>query len=274
MKLAAYSVLAFAFALLDSALSAQEASSTRLVHVFVALCDNASQGIQPVPAKIGNGNDPANNLYWGCDEGLKRYFARSKEWKLLDSTRNASTSILERAAFQHTSKDVVLIADAYRGSEIRRCIEDFLSACAGELKSSSAIGGKAIPIGGAADLVAFMGHNGLMDFSLDRIPKRKSSGPRQAIVLCCKSEQYFAEPLARAGVEPLLTTTQLMYPGSFILKNALDGWLEDETNEQIRDRAAEAYAANQKIGLKSARGVFATAPQRARSLEPARPRAR
>ncbi|EDY21883.1 hypothetical protein CfE428DRAFT_0008 [Chthoniobacter flavus Ellin428] len=37
------------------------------IHVFVALADNATQGIVPVPAKIGNGDDAEHNLYWGRD---------------------------------------------------------------------------------------------------------------------------------------------------------------------------------------------------------------
>ena len=57
---------------------------------------------------------------------------------------------------------------------------------------------------------------------------------------------------------PLLTTTQLMYPGGFVLRAALDGWIAGETPEQIRQRAAAAYARNQKISAKSAAGVFAT----------------
>jgi hypothetical protein len=36
------------------------------IYVIVSLVDNLSQGIVPVPAKIGNGNDPRNNLYWGA----------------------------------------------------------------------------------------------------------------------------------------------------------------------------------------------------------------
>jgi hypothetical protein len=35
----------------------------RLIHVFVALADNVHQGIVPVPAALGNGDDPARNLY-------------------------------------------------------------------------------------------------------------------------------------------------------------------------------------------------------------------
>ena len=47
-----------------NSLAAQE-SPARTVHVFVALADNLHQGIVPVPAKLGNGEDPEHNLYWG-----------------------------------------------------------------------------------------------------------------------------------------------------------------------------------------------------------------
>ena len=58
-------------------------SMNKSIHVFVALCDNKYQGIVPVPAKIGNGQDPNNNLYWGCAFGIRTFFKNSKEWKLL-----------------------------------------------------------------------------------------------------------------------------------------------------------------------------------------------
>jgi hypothetical protein len=38
----------------------------RLVHVFVALADNAHQGIVPLPKALGNGDDPGRNPYWGA----------------------------------------------------------------------------------------------------------------------------------------------------------------------------------------------------------------
>jgi hypothetical protein len=38
------------------------------IRVFIALCDNKTQGIVPVGEKIGNGNDPEANLYWGCSD--------------------------------------------------------------------------------------------------------------------------------------------------------------------------------------------------------------
>jgi hypothetical protein len=46
-------------------------SPRRVVHVFVALADNQHQGIVPVPAKLGNGDSPLTNLYWGATFGVK-----------------------------------------------------------------------------------------------------------------------------------------------------------------------------------------------------------
>src|SRR5215510_12584294 len=55
----------------------------KTIHVYVALCDNKYQGIVPVPAKIGNGQDPDNNLYWGCAFGVRTFFKKSSDWKLI-----------------------------------------------------------------------------------------------------------------------------------------------------------------------------------------------
>jgi len=51
------------------------------LHVIVALVDNATQGIVPVPAKIGNGNDPAHNLYWGAAYGVKTFLSKAAGWR-------------------------------------------------------------------------------------------------------------------------------------------------------------------------------------------------
>jgi len=76
----------------------------KTIHIFVALCDNKNQGIVKVPEKIGNGQDPENNLYWGCAYGIKTYFKRSKEWKLL-KTEKSDSVVLERVIFKHKTKN-------------------------------------------------------------------------------------------------------------------------------------------------------------------------
>src|SRR5947209_20351353 len=56
-------------------------SKPRVVHVFVALADNKNQGIVPVAPRLGNGEDPEHNLYWGSAYRVKTFFARSPEWR-------------------------------------------------------------------------------------------------------------------------------------------------------------------------------------------------
>jgi len=231
-------------------------SGLRTVHVFVALADNQSQGIIPVPAKLGNGEDPERNLYWGSAYGVKTFFMRSPDWLRISCDEKPKAEILERCVFKHRVANVYLIADAYRGREIRQAILDFLASAAGEgaeaMRPPGASGTPKLPIRGGANLVAYIGHDGLMDFQLSQFPHKKNEVHRDAVVLACASKQFFAEPLRAAGAYPLLWTTGLMAPEAYTLKSALDGWIAGESNEQIRDRAAGAYDKYQKCGFRAA----------------------
>jgi len=233
-------------------------NSAKLIHVLVALCDNDYQGIVPVPARSGNGDDPANNLYWGARFGVKTFFKRAGDWKLIEETRNPRAEILERLVFKHQAKDVYLIADAYRGREIKRCVADFFEFSAG--RNSETIKANSIELyaGGGADLVAYVGHDGLMDFSLDSYPQTDDDRQRDAVMLACISKRYFAEPLRKTGARPLLWTTGLMAPEAYVLKAAIDGWALNEDGEKIRKRAATAYNQYQRCGVNAALRLFAS----------------
>ena len=234
----------------------------RTVHVFVALADNLHQGIVPVAAILGNGEDAKHNLYWGSAYGVKTFFSRSADWKLLSSGEKPKDEVLERCVFKHRTANVYLVADAYRGGEIQTAILNFFDAAAGV--SSGQITVKNGPqtvtlnIRGDSNLVVYMGHDGLMDFKLPRISRKKTGATRQAIMLACASKSYFAEPLRASGAYPLLWTTNLMAPEAYTLKSALDGWILGEGNDQIRERAAGAYARYQKCGVDAARRLMVT----------------
>ena len=238
----------------------------KVIHTYVALCDNKSQGIAPVPTKIGNGDDPANNLYWGCSDGARAYFSKSKKWTRLQSTKvEGNANILERLVFQHKSSRTIMIVDAWRGSTIKDCMTEFCSSLAGQKYHSITLedskGKHTINIAGGADLLAFIGHNGLMEFSLPANtanPHRKQKV--DAIALCCQSDRFFQKHIQPSGANPILMTKSNMYPGAFLLHDAIEGWLLKEKPEQIRNRAAKAYGKNQKISTKSALTVFAPLP--------------
>jgi hypothetical protein len=229
----------------------------KTIHILVALCDNKFQGIVPVPAKIGNGQDPENNLYWGCAYGIKSYFKKSSEWKFIKSEKRKG-NILERVIFKHASKDYYLIADAYDGKEIKSCTKDFLNSNSGSLKETTTINNKIIGLYGNSDLVAYIGHNGLMDFTLDETYANTDSKKRDCIILACKSRNYFSPYIKNAKSTPLVWTTQFMAPEAYTIHDALSGYVLNENAGQIHQRAAKAYSKFQKCSLKAASNLLAT----------------
>ncbi len=230
----------------------------KVIHVLVALCDNENQGIVPVPAFLGNGEDPNKNLYWGAAFGVKTYFSKSKQWQKISETANPKENVLQRIVFKHKTQNVWLVADAYRGSKMKETIDDFFTAVSGAKLENVKADNATLQIFGSANLVAFIGHNGLMDFELQNQPVKKDDEKRDAIILACASRNYFAKHLKQTSANPLLWTSNLMAPESYILHDALEGWINGETDAQVRIRGAAAYAKYQKISQKSAQNLLVT----------------
>lgn len=212
----------------------------KIIKVFIALCDNETQGIVKVGEKIGDGNVPDANLYWGCSDGFGSYFRRSKRWKVVDTESDDSGTIMRRMTLAHADGDLTLFAEAYRGSEMKQCMIDFEKAAAA----------------GDFDLVAFIGHNGLMDFRLPE-PEPVEGNDTDVIVLSCLSDSYYRERLTRLGCRPVLLTRQLMYPGSFLLHDAIESWKNGGSQKDLRSAAGKAYSKNQGISVKAGTGIFA-----------------
>jgi hypothetical protein len=177
---------------------------TRVAEVFVALADNQHQGIVPVPPKLGNGDAPASNLYWGAAFGVKTYFHARKDWELIYDGSGASSAVLERCVFRYRALPVYLVADAYRGSEIRQAVTDFLSAAAGRNPQSLNVRAKsqavALSIGGAASLRRTRCIHGFPDLADFRKWRENSArhhpGLREQNLLCAVSETNWRNSLA------------------------------------------------------------------------------
>lgn len=249
---------AAAFFLLLSSLALRAAPPPLVVHVTVALCDNAHQGIVPVPAAIGNGQDPRNNLYWGADYGLKSWMLRHEHWQAVKATGAKPAAVLERLVLRRTiaGREVYLVADAWDGARIRETIDDFLLSAAGRRRATvTTADGRILGTGGAADIVAYIGHDGLMEFrsGADLTP---APGPHpRSIVLACASRPYFEPLLVAAGSKPLLLTTGLMAPEAYTLGAALAAFV---SGGDVREAAAQAYHAHQSCGIRGARRLFYT----------------
>jgi len=238
--------------------------------VFVALCDNRHQGIVPVPKALGNGQDARNNLYWGAMYGVKTFFRRSPHWKRItvagvkDGARREA--ILDVAAFRLAAgpRRPYVYAEAYDGARMKSALADFFAAAAGRLDRRAVLDDDArrrtVPVGGRADLVCFVGHNGLMDTPLADVPRPAPLGgahrPAGAVVLACRSRAYFAAPLAEAGCTPLITTAGLMAPEAYTLDAILRARAAGAPAETVHLRAAEAYARYQRCSLRAAKRLF------------------
>lgn len=230
----------------------------RVAHVVVALCDDRYQGIVKVPEGIGNGQKPGTNLYWGCGYGVKTHFDRSAEWVRVPSTKPTAAYILDRCIWKHRDSAVYLVADAYDGRNIREATEDLLRYASGAVPEKIAVGGTTINAGGGAQLIGYVGHDGLMDFTLDKEFPALDGHERRTIILACISKRFYAPHLERTGASPLLWTTGLMAPEAYTLKAALNGWVAHEGDASIQERAAAAYDMYQKCGINAARRLLVT----------------
>lgn len=233
----------------------------RSIHIIVSLCDNKNQGIVPVPEKLGDGYNPENNLYWGAAFGIKRFFMKDNDWKLLKEEKRKNGNILERCIFRNQDRNVYLLADAYQGSKIKEAISDFLNSIYGNKNEEifMLLGSSKIKFGiyGNADLIIYVGHNGLMDFNLPSL--NKSGGKKiDAMIFACLSKKYFYDFMKKSNANPILWTNSLMAPEAYSIKAAIDGWLLNESGESILERAAIEYSKYQKCSIKSAKRVFST----------------
>lgn len=242
-----------------------------VVHLIVALCDNKYQGIVPVPELLGNGQDMRNNLYWGAMYGVRTFLTRNANWKVAVEILELPEEVLAKVVFHTTvhrsgrKVDIYLVAEAWDGAAIKSAIERFIWLTAGyesetvRVKTSS--GFEEVQAGGASHLVAYIGHNGLMDFSLGNLPKKPSKAHRlSAIVLACRSKPYFLERLKQAGAHSLLLTTGFMAPEAYTLDAAVRAWASGDEPYRVRDKAAAAYHKYQKCGLEAAKRLFFSEP--------------
>jgi hypothetical protein len=153
-----------------------------------------------------------------------------------------------------------LVADAWDGAEIRASLERFLEMAGGRATETVSVRRSetqlALAAGGAAHVTVFVGHNGLMDFSLPPPGAAQRETPSSSIVLACASKSYFLERLRSAGSHPLLLTTGLMAPEAYTLDAALRAWIGAGSAASAREAAAVAYDRYQKCGPRAARRLF------------------
>jgi hypothetical protein len=239
-----------------------------IVQVSVALADNENQWIVPVPAAIGDGQDASTNLYWGARYGLKTYMTRDAGWKKIASLKPQDHRILERLVLQKKflrygqSVPVYLVADAWDGKYINDTIEQFMRFNAGGDEHIVQVDDNKLYAGSKAHLIVYVGHNALMDYvgvkniMVARPTISENNPTNDAIVLACKSLDYFSARLDKVNANPLVLTTGLMAPEAYTLDAAIEKWITGASVEEVRKAAAAGYNKYQKTGRKAAERLF------------------
>jgi len=226
------------------------------IHVFVALCDNVNQGIVPVSKSLGNGQNPKSNLYWGALYGVETFLKRKGgPWNFVSSQQHPKEHVLKSTLFYHSQHNALLLAEAYDGAYMRETIEDFLSSVKAVFPRQVTCKNQMVTFGDSSDLVIFIGHNGLMDFDVN-VSKNKTEKTKDFIILACYSKSYFLPHFNGTSHRPLIWTTNLMAPEAYTLEAALEGWLKEESVNEIRIRGAKAYAEYQKCGIAAAKRLL------------------
>ena len=228
-----------------------EAVEPKVIRIFTALCDNKHQGIVKVPAKIGNGDKPQDNLYWGAMYGIKTWFSKSKSWERLAAYK-VNDVILERLVFKRKGHEVYIVADAYHGQNMKNCLSDYFQSLRGHFKEDQKLNKFKLSLKNNK-LSVFVGHNGLMDFKLQEF---KGKGNIGAMSFCCKSRPFFRDRIKASGSTAYLLTNGFMAPEAYSVSAAIDGWLLGNTPEAVARRAAAAYHQYQKCGHRGAYNLF------------------
>lgn len=246
-----------------------EAREPVVAHVVVALCDNANQGIVPVPKSLGDGQNPRTNLYWGAAYGVRTFFKRQSHFELLEATWDLGPNVLDSAVFRArvdrsgAKIDLFVVAEAWDGSEMAGALSHFLKLAAGHDPTDVKVSGVKgqIHAGGASAVVVFVGHNGLMEMPPPIQPApRPGAKHRSSMVLACASRPFFLDLLHKGGSHPALLTTGLMAPEAYTLEAALTAFATGQQPSEIREAAAAAYHRYQQCGTNAALRLFSSEP--------------
>lgn len=251
--------------------------------VFVALCDNDSQGIVPVKNRsICNGDTPKQNMYWKGN-GISGYL-RQHGWKKVSSQKDMEGTILIQQIWKKeifASKllrskgspkifTAYIVTKAYRGSNIHNAIKDYLTAVNFDTKEAIETNdGTSVLAGGKSHIVGYIGHDYFMDVHQgqpehnDLMTQHQSGSSQLAkgtFALACVSNEFVRPAVTRANVYIFAMNNFLTYPSAWTVGGIINGISRGGNGKVIHKQAARYFAKGQKCGLKWATKAFSYGP--------------
>ena len=244
-----------------------------VVHVHVPLCDN---DIIPCGARgRGDGDDPDRNLYWATGGGFRGWFGRPDSKWTAALVKSGTGDIVETRVWRRRFQprrglaaagkpfDVYVIATAWRGKKIRAAMDTYTRHLyGGDVEWITTADGTRLAGGGAAHVVAFVGHNGWMDVDrydfaeIARGAKTASKRIKGTIAIACITEDYLSPQVSSASRVPLLMTRWLLFAGAHGFEGAVTALAEGRDLAGIRWAAVRAYARGQRKSPRRVSGGF------------------
>ncbi|HEU0030534.1 MAG TPA: hypothetical protein VFQ53_07875 [Kofleriaceae bacterium] len=243
-----------------------------VVEIHVPLCDNSI--IACGNAKLGDGDNPDTNLYWWTTPGFGSWFARKGTgWKRVLKQRGEATgdkdvvavevyrrSITAPAAWQQRGVGktfpLVLVIHGWRGKAIDRALAAYAADLSdGPARTVTLDDGSKIAAGGAAQLVAWVGHNRLMDLDDYAWPKPPAR-PIGMLAIACATAPYMEADVAGSSRVPLLMTRDLLFANAAPLEATVLAFVTGGGYARMRADATAAYAKVQERPVAKVAGVF------------------
>lgn len=229
--------------------------------VYVALCDNDSQGIVPVRnPKICDGRRPEANLYWATGGGLEGYLKRAG-WKRVSTLREPRDGVAFEVVWRKRyrargelrdrgvagSFDVYLVSVVFWGDHIHEANIEYLRAVNRDDARTVDVDGRGeLAYGGASHVVGYIGHDYFFDVSdpIELIaPTRGGSELHKgAFALACAGHQLIRPAITRENSHILLLNRQLAFPGAWTVGGLIRGIASGQDGRGIHREAARAFA--------------------------------
>lgn len=243
-----------------------------VVEVHVPLCDNNI--IACGNAKLGDGDNPETNLYWSTTPGFGSWFNRKGSgWKRMLELREGETGdkdVLALHVYRRSinvpatwkrrgapSKiEIDIVVHGWRGSAIDRALAAYAAEVSGQSARTITLADKStLEAGGAAQIVAWVGHNRLMDLDEYAWPAA-GNATKGTIAIACHTAAYMEEKVPSATRVPLLMTRDFLFANAAPLEAAVLAFASGGTYAKIRLDAATAYAGIRKREVKHVFGAF------------------
>jgi hypothetical protein len=252
-----------------------------VIQVHVPLCDSSI--IRCGGHGLGDGGSLTRNLYWATTEGLAGWMdRRDSGWAPeLRATGQAigEPAVLEVRVWRREldvprawsgpgmpAKFVArVVGFAWRGTAIDAALSGYFADLyrnhARILRVRDSATGRDVEIaaGGAARLVAWVGHNRLMDVApdWDQLARTEEGGFRKGtLAIACDSADYLRPALPSPTRVPLLMTASFVMASSAALEQGVMAFLGGGDFAAIRAGGTTGYARGQKRPVEQVRRGF------------------